>query len=61
MEENVNHEDRIKRINELAKKQKETGLSPEEKKEQSKLREEYLQIFRQNFKNQLDRVKIVNN
>jgi uncharacterized protein YnzC (UPF0291/DUF896 family) len=57
----VNHEDRIKRINELAKKQKETGLSPEEKKEQSKLREEYLQIFRQNFKNQLDRVKIVDN
>ena len=49
----------IPRINELAKKAKEEGLSEGEKKEQAKLREEYLKIFKRNFKEQLDSIKIV--
>lgn len=48
----------IEKINELSHKQKTIGLSPEEKKEQAYLREEYLKIFRSNFKNQLENTKI---
>lgn len=43
----------ITRINELAKKQRETGLTEEEKQEQQKLRQEYLKRFRASFTNQL--------
>ncbi|MFZ5968153.1 MAG: DUF896 domain-containing protein [Bacillota bacterium] len=53
------HEDRIKRINELAKKSKDIGLTNEEKEEQKKLREEYLKIFRENFRKQLDNIELV--
>ena len=35
---------KIERINELAKKKKTVGLTPEEKVEQAKLREEYIEI-----------------
>ena len=35
----------IARINELYKKMKETGLTPEEKEEQSRLRGESLQVL----------------
>lgn len=52
-------EERIARINELAKKSKTEGLTEKEKKEQQKLRQEYLAIFRQNFKAQLDNIEIV--
>ncbi|TFB23124.1 DUF896 domain-containing protein [Filobacillus milosensis] len=52
-------DERIKRINELANKSKNEGLTDEEKKEQKKLREEYLQAFRKSFKNQLKSVKVV--
>ena len=51
--------DLIKRINELAKKSKSEGLSEEEKEEQNKLRQEYIQIFRGNFKETLMNVKVV--
>lgn len=51
--------DLIKRINELANKSKDTGLTEEEKEEQKKLREEYLKIFRGNMKNTLLNTKVV--
>ncbi len=49
----------IKRINELARKSKSQGLSQEEKEEQNRLRQEYLQVFRGNFKDTLMNVKVV--
>jgi uncharacterized protein YnzC (UPF0291/DUF896 family) len=49
----------IKRINELAKKEKTTGLNQEEKEEQQRLRQEYIKVFRGNFKNTLMNVKVV--
>lgn len=50
---------RLDRINELAKKAKTEGLTPEEKAEQKVLREDYLENFRANFKKQIKRVKFV--
>lgn len=41
---------KIDRINELARKAKETELSPEEAAEQKALREEYLTEFRASFR-----------
>lgn len=48
----------IKRINELAGKSKETGLSPEEKEEQASLREAYLKEFRKNLRSGLENITI---
>lgn len=50
---------KITRINELAKKSKEEGLTPEEKAEQTELRNEYLAQIRKNFRAQLDNIEIV--
>ncbi len=49
----------INRINELARKSKETELSEDEKKEQESLRKEYVKAFRGNLENQLKNIKIV--
>lgn len=54
-----NLKDLLKRINELAKKSKSVGLSEEEKEEQHRLRQEYVQLFRSNFKETLMNVKVV--
>ncbi|WP_078554512.1 DUF896 domain-containing protein [Bacillus alkalicellulosilyticus] len=51
--------EKIKRINELSKKSKETGLSSEEANEQKALRLEYIQSFRSSFNNQLHSIKVV--
>jgi uncharacterized protein YnzC (UPF0291/DUF896 family) len=51
--------EQIARINELAKKQKEIGLTDEEKKEQEKLRRLYIDSFKENLRSQLKNVKIV--
>ncbi|ASS75968.1 DUF896 family protein [Tumebacillus algifaecis] len=51
--------DKIERINVLARKKKAGTLTPEETKEQQALREEYLSVFRQSFRNQLDAIEIV--
>ena len=51
--------ERLKRINELAKKAKTVGLTEEEIRERDVLRKEYLAAFRQNMMQQLDNVIIV--
>lgn len=51
--------ERTKRINELARLSKERELTAEEKAEQAKLREEYLEAFRKNLKSTLDNTYIV--
>ncbi len=55
----MNHQELINRINELSRKSKSVGLTDEEKEEQQTLRQEYLKIFRSNFKATLDSVVIV--
>ena len=47
----------LNRINELARKKKEIGLTPQEKKEQAKLRQVYLQAIRGQVKQQLSRIR----
>lgn len=51
--------EKIARINELAAKKKREGLTLEEAKEQTKLRAEYLQAFRQSMKNTIENVTIL--
>ena len=52
--------EQIDRINELAKKARSSdGLTPEEMTERAKLREEYLNAIRQNFKQTLDNIDII--
>ena len=48
----------IKRINYLAKKKKEVGLTQAELEEQAALRKEYLENFRKNFTAQMDSISI---
>lgn len=50
---------KLARINELAKKKKEVGLTEEETKEQQELREEYLQGFRDSFTNQVQSITVI--
>ena len=51
---------KIDRINELAKKARSSyGLTPVEMTERAKLREEYLNAIRQNFKQTLDNIEII--
>lgn len=52
-------DDQIKRINELARKQKAEGLSKEEQEEQTELRNLYIQSVRNSLKNSLSTVKII--
>jgi uncharacterized protein YnzC (UPF0291/DUF896 family) len=49
----------LKRLNELANKAKNQELSPEERDEQSRLRQEYLAQFRQNFVAVMDNTVIM--
>ncbi len=49
----------IERINELARKAKTEGLTPEEKEEQKKLRKEYIDSVVGNLRSQLDNTYIV--
>lgn len=48
----------LNKINHLAHKQQTIGLSEQEKAEQKALREEYLKIFRKNFKKRLENIDI---
>ena len=51
---------KIARINELYKKAKGEGLTPEEKEEQQTLRQEYIMSIRRNLRGQLDTVSVLN-
>lgn len=51
--------EKIQRINELAKKAKAEGLSPEEIQERDALRREYINEFRQSLISQLDNTYIM--
>ncbi len=52
------NEEKIARINELARKAKTVGLSDAEKVEQAKLRQEYIAVIRMNLRSQLDNIDI---
>ncbi len=52
-------EEKIQRINELARKQKAEGLTEEEKSEQKVLRREYIDSFKQSLVSQLENTYIV--
>lgn len=49
---------KIDRINELARKSKTQGLTPQEKEEQWKLRKEFIASVRMNLRAQLDNIDI---
>ena len=52
-------DEEIKRINELAKKSKDTGLSAEEKEEQKALRQKYIDAVGSSLKANLDSIRYV--
>ena len=49
----------IEEINALAKKQREVGLTAEEKVRQAEVRKIYLEAVKKNFRSQLDNIKVV--
>lgn len=49
----------IKRINELAKKAKEAGLTDSEREEQKQLRQKYIEAVRTSLKASLDSIRYV--
>lgn len=51
--------EKLDRINYLANKAKEDGLSKAEKEEQQQLRKDYLQNVRASFKNQLTNMTVI--
>lgn len=51
--------EKIQRINELARKAKSEGLTEEEAQERHQLRQEYLESFRRNLDSQLSQIRIV--
>ncbi len=52
------NDSKIDRINQLARKAKSTGLTEEEKAEQTALRKEYIASVRMNLRTQLDNINI---
>ncbi len=49
----------VKRINELSKKSKASGLTNEEQEEQKSLRAQYINLFKSNLKSTLDSIVVV--
>ncbi len=54
------NQEKIDRINALARKSKAEGLSEEEKKEQALLRQEYIANVRANLRGQLNNIDVIN-
>lgn len=54
------NDEKINRINELYRKSQNEGLTPAEKEEQAKLRQEYVQSVRNNLRGTLNNVSILN-
>ena len=54
----MSEEELVKRINFLSKKSKQEGLNDIEKQEQKNLRQEYVNRFKNNLRQQLDSIKI---
>ena len=52
------NEEKIKRINELARKSKAEGLTVWEQEEQARLRREYIEAIRANLRGQLDNIDV---
>lgn len=52
-------QDKLDKINHLARKQRDEGLTEEEKKEQEELRAEYIKAFRSGMRNSIEGMKIV--
>ncbi len=52
-------DEQIKRINELARKSKESGLTDSEKDEQARLRALYIESMKQSLTSQLDNTYII--
>jgi uncharacterized protein YnzC (UPF0291/DUF896 family) len=52
-------EEIITRINELSRKNKTVGLTEEEIAERAVLRQQYLDNFKRNFRQQLDTIEVV--
>lgn len=52
-------QNKLDRINELARKAKSEGLSPAEKEEQQTLRQEYIEAYRRSLRSQLESMIIV--
>lgn len=55
----MDFQEKLARINELAKKSKNEGLTEEEKVEQKKRRQEYLQTVRQSFTEQFKTMTVM--
>lgn len=53
------NKEKINRINELAKKSKITGLTSEEKEEQTRLRNEYISNVRSNFVKSIENMVVI--
>lgn len=53
-------QEKIDRINQLARKSKAEGLTEKEKQEQALLRQEFLADVRRNFRSQLDNIDVIN-
>ncbi|MFD1672832.1 DUF896 domain-containing protein [Agrilactobacillus yilanensis] len=51
-------QERIKRINELAHKKKTVGLTEAERLEQEKLRKAYLDNFKKGFRSQIETLRV---
>ena len=49
----------IEEINALAKKQREVGLTEEEKARQAEVRKIYLEAIKKNFRSQLENIEVV--